>query len=153
MIGIKKQLEDLLAPVVQQEGMELVDLHYQREQSGWVLRLYIDKPQGVNLKDCELISNKVSDLLDTENIIPYSYNLEVSSPGVYRPLRKESDFLRFQGQEASIYLYAAQEGRKHFKGILKGFQEGTVLIQEDTKLFSFPLQEIAKANLEPKLEF
>ncbi len=145
---------DLAEPVILSKGMELVEVEWQRERQGWVLRLYIDKPGGVTLGDCVKISEIVGDLLDAKDLIHHSYHLEVSSPGLDRPLRKKEDFKRFAGDKVKITLKAPREGRKNFTGLLRGLEGEEVLLETvEGEVVRIPYQEIKKAHLKGEIEF
>ena len=134
-------------PLCGAEGIELVHVEHQRETAGWVLRLYIDRPGGVTLEDCMLISRQLSDELDVaiEDIGPY--HLEVSSPGVDRPLGKIQDYERFRGHMARIKTADALAGKKSFKGILSGLTDGSVALLVGDKKIAIPFGEIIRARL------
>lgn len=125
----------------------MVHLEYQRETGGRILRLYIDKPGGVTLDDCSRISRQLSDILDVHLDLSASYSLEVSSPGLDRPLSKRSDFTRFKGNRAKIKTYQAIDGQKNFTGVLLDESGGTVRIKIDQKTVSIPFQDIQRARL------
>jgi ribosome maturation factor RimP len=144
-----QKLWEIVEPIVVSEGLELVELEFQREPRGWVLRLYIDGDDGVSLKDCTAISRQVGDVLDVRDPIDHPYHLEVSSPGVNRPIRKPEDFERFAGQQVRIKLSEPMEGRRTFTGVLLGHDEGEVRVHCDGKAFDFPLIAVAKARLIP----
>ncbi|MBI9081966.1 MAG: ribosome maturation factor RimP [Desulfobacterales bacterium] len=129
------------------EGMELIQVAYQRESAGRVLRLYIDKPGGVTLKDCADISRQVADLLDVSLDDVGPYGLEVSSPGVERPLVRVSDFERFKDRRARIQMDSPIDGRKAFTGILLGMTEDRVHLCVDNRTVALPYDGIAKAHL------
>jgi len=137
----------LAGPLCENEGMELVHVEYQREAAGWVLRLYIDQPGGVRLEDCSRLSRQLGDLLDVtvENIGPY--NLEVSSPGINRPLGKTSDYERFKGNMARIRTSMPIDRQKKFEGILSGLKDGVVTLLIDDKTVAIPFQTITRARL------
>ncbi len=145
---IISQVEDIIKPIIEQEEVELVDISYQRESTGWVLRVIIDKPEGVRVDDCSSISRQISDSLDVHNVIDGLFNLEVTSPGINRPLIKESDFIRFKGSVVSVKTWAEIENRKKFKGVLTDFRDGIVVLDVEKKNYSIPLKKIKKANLE-----
>src|SRR5688572_4721429 len=148
-----EQIEQLADPVLQEHGAELVMTEFVHEHGSWVLRFFLDKPQGITLDDCATISEHLGRILDASNTIPQSYSLEVSSPGVYRPLRKEKDFERFKGERADIHLYAPINGRRNFKGTIEDVREGAVQIKDVTQqIFSLPLSGIAKAKLDPEIK-
>lgn len=137
----------LAEPLCTSEGMELVHLEYRREAGGRVLRLYIDKPGGVKLDDCVSISRELSDILDARADTDAPYRLEVSSPGVERPLGKLDDFQRFSGKKTKIRTSKAIEGRKNFTGILKGVVERTVQIDIDGDIVAIAHDNISRARL------
>ncbi len=159
MAQLTEQIEQLIQPILKDLGCELVDLEYQQEQRGWVLRVFLDKNGGINLDDCAKASREISSLLDVENLISTAYNLEVSSPGIERPLKKASDFERFVGQLAKIKTLDAIDpdetgkNRKTFVGTLSGFEAGDVLLKlkKDAAAIRIALHQIDKANL--KFEF
>lgn len=152
-IDIKEKIKKLIEIPIMEKNIELVDLEWRRENRGWVLRIYIDKPGGVTIKDCVKISELVGKILDKEDIIPHSYNLEVSSPGIERPLVKREDFERFRGEKAKIVLKNPISGRKNFVGIILGIKGDLVLVEVDNKIWEIPFQEIKKANLQPEIKF
>ncbi len=122
----EEKTEALLKPMMEEHQFELVDVEFVKEAGTWYLRAYIDKPDGITIDDCELISRALSDRLDEKNFIEESYILEVSSPGLGRPLRKEKDFIRSQGESVEVKLFRALDGQKEFTGILKAWDRGTV---------------------------
>ena len=124
----EQKTEQLLTPIVEEYGFELVDVEYVKEGSTWYLRSYIDKPGGISIDDCEKVSRRLSDLLDQEGFIEDAYIMEVSSPGLGRPLKKEKDFRRSLGEEVEIRTYRMIDKQKEFTGILKDYDENTVTI-------------------------
>jgi ribosome maturation factor RimP len=147
----ERAVSEILEPVMTSQGMELVDVEYKRESHGWVLRIYIDKEDGVSLYDCVSVSNEVGTVLDVEDIFQSPYTLEVSSPGLNRVLRKEGDFKRFKEKRIRIRTRNAIEKRKNFKGTLLGCEKGLIQIDVDGQVFHIPLYDVAKANLEFEL--
>ena len=144
----EKQTEELLEPIVAEQGFELVDVEYVKEAGNWYLRAYIDKPGGITVDDCEVVSRRFSDILDEKDYIEDSYIFEVSSPGLGRPLKKEKDFIRSVGQEVEIRTYRAINRQKEFVGILKAFDQNTVTISyEDESTQTFDKSEIALIRL------
>lgn len=138
----------LVEPVCTAAGLELVLAEFRRESSGRILRLYIDRPDGgVTLDDCADISRQVTDLLDVslEDIGPY--NLEVSSPGIERPLVKPADYQRFTGKAARIQLHAPVNGQKKYKGVISTATDETVQIETEAGTVSFDFSQIAKGRL------
>ena len=154
--SIAEQVRRLLEPIVVREGFELVEVEWAREGAAWVLRLYLDHPGGVNVDQCQELSRIVEPVLDVEDFIEPTYSLEVSSPGVNRPLRKPADFERFAGQRAHVKTYAPVDApggpRKNWTGTLRGFKEGAVEIEVDGVVQRVPHERIAKANLEYDFE-
>lgn len=136
------------AAVLEPQGFELVDVEYQREGGQWVLRLFIDRPGGVTLGDCATVSRQVGDLLEVADPIDHAYTLEVSSPGLDRPLKSAHDFERYTGREVRIKTYSPVEGRKNFRGKLLGLREGRVEVEVDGRLYAIPREAISKAKLE-----
>lgn len=144
----EKETEVLLLPILEENQFELVDVEYVKEGENWFLRAYIDKPGGITINDCELVSRKLSDKLDEKDFIPDSYILEVSSPGLGRQLKKERDFKRSIGEAVEIKLYKAINKRKEFDGILKDFNETTLYLeQEDHSVLEFLRSNIAIVRL------
>ena len=127
----EQKTEKILIPIVEEYGFELVDVEYVKEGSTWYLRAYIDKPGGISIDDCEAVSRRLSDILDEKDYIDEAYILEVSSPGLGRPLKKEKDFKRSLGEEVELRTYRMIEKQKEFTGILKEYDEKTVTIEED----------------------
>jgi ribosome maturation factor RimP len=142
------EVREVIEPILQSQGFELVDLEYQRERQGWVLRIFLDREGGITLDDCVGASHEVSAVLEVKDVIPTAYLLEVSSPGLTRPLKKPEDFNRFQNRLVKIKLYKPLDGRRNFKGTLLGLEGETVRVEVDQQLFEIPLHSIAKANLE-----
>lgn len=140
-------LYGLIDKTVTQLGYELVDLEVSNR--GKLLRLFIDKPEGITIDDCVLVSNQLGNVLAVENDIDYD-RLEVSSPGLDRILKKESDFLRFVDSKASIKVRMPIEGRKNFVGVLKGLADGNVSIEVEGALFNISLSNVDKARLVPE---
>jgi len=146
------RVESILGPLLDAEGLSLVDIEYKREQGGWILRVFIDKEGNVTLDDCARVSREFGQLLDVEDIISTSYHLEVSSPGLDRPLKKEEDFVKYSGRRVRIKTTEPVSGRRNFKGALLGCTEGKVKVKvEGSEIFTIPLSSILKANLEIEL--
>ena len=143
-----RDLTELFEPVIEAMGYELVGVEYNAAGKHGTLRVYIDREQGVSLDDCAAISHQLSGILDVEEPISQAYDLEISSPGIDRPLFKLDDFERFSGQTAKIKLAVAQQGRKNFKGRLQGVVDSNrVSIEVDGEVFDLPYADIARANL------
>ncbi len=145
-------LRDLLGPAVAALGCELVGTEYRSNGAHSLLRVYIDKPDGVTMEDCTAVSHQVSGLLDVEDPVPGQYTLEVSSPGLDRPLFQAQDFERFAGQVVKLRTRFPVAGKRNFRGLLQGLQEQQVVIQEqDGKQVSLPLEQIEQARLVPDI--
>jgi ribosome maturation factor RimP len=140
-------LYGLLESTVTGLGYELVDV--ERSPHGRLLRVFIDKPDGVSVDDCVAVSNHLSRLLAVENI-DYG-RLEISSPGLDRPLKKTSDFIRFAGESAKLKLRVALQGQRNFVGVLRGVQDGILKLEVDGKMLDLELDNLEKARLVPKL--
>ena len=135
---------DLIMPIIEANNYELVDVEYVKEGSSYYLRAYIDKPGGITVDDCEIVSRAFSDKLDEYDFISDSYILEVSSPGLGRPFRKDRDFERNIGEEVEIKLFAPVEHKKDYVGILEAFDKDTVTIrQEDEQQIILERRNIA----------
>lgn len=143
----EKQTEELLEPIVAEQGFELVDVEYVKEAGNWYLRGYIDKPGGITVNDCEAVSRAFSDKLDENDFIEDSYIMEISSPGLDRPLKKEKDFARSMGKLVEIRTYRPIEKQKEFCGILNAYDESSVTINEDGQLRTFDKKDIALIRL------
>jgi ribosome maturation factor RimP len=128
---IEKTVEEIAIPIIDGLGYELVDVEFVMESKEWYLRVYIDKEEGISIDDCSIVSRALSDKLDEIDPIDYSYYLEVSSPGIERPLKKEQDFIRFAGQEIKINLYKSLEGKKSVVGTLKGLENNVIILECD----------------------
>lgn len=146
---IEDTIWKMAEPLAAENGLELIDVEYVKEGAEWYLRLYLDKDteEGVDLDDCEFISRKLSDKLEEKDPIQQAYRLEVSSPGIERPLKRTKDFLRFVGEKVLIKTFANFEGRKEFIGFLKAATEETVTLDFDGALVTIPRDKISKANL------
>lgn len=157
MAQIVETVETLVQPILDDMGLELVDLEYQREQHGWTLRFFLDKDGGISLDDCAEASREISAILDVEDVIANAYNLEVSSPGLERPLRKIADFEKFVSSLVKIKTWEAFDPdssgnkRKVFIGRIAGVEGQDVLLNLDDKKSSdikISLAQISKANLQ-----
>ncbi|MFP5504618.1 MAG: ribosome maturation factor RimP [Gammaproteobacteria bacterium] len=145
-------LRDLLEPAVAALGCELVGIEYHPSGKHSLLRIYIDRPEGVTVDDCSAVSYQISGLLDVEDPIPGHYTLEVSSPGLDRPLFGARDFERFAGHEVKIRTRFPVEGQRNFRGLLQGMQGQQVVVDEqDGRRVELPLDQIEQARLVPDL--
>lgn len=144
----ESRTEKFLLPLLEEHQFELVDVEYVKEAGNWYLRAYIDKEGGITVDDCEVISRVLSDWLDKEDFIQDSYIMEVSSPGLGRPLKKEKDFQRSLGEEVELRLFKARNKQKEFTGILKSYDKETVTIEmEDGTEETFARGELALIRL------
>ncbi len=144
---IAQRVIGLVEPVAEELGLDLVDVEYVTERGRWILRIYIDKPGGVSVDDCAMLSNEVGDLLDVKDIIPGGYVLEVSSPGLNRPLRKEKDFLWAVGKRIKARTRVPINGRRNFAGLLEGCREGMIWVRLDSGVVELALSNLERANL------
>ena len=142
------EVENLAEPILRFEGIELIDVEYRRESSGWILRIYIDKEGGITLEDCTAVSHQLGDVLDAKLEREEPYNLEVSSPGLNRRLTKPKHFVSFEGRPAVIRTNRPVEGKKFFRGVLAGLSDDTVKLVVDELTVSIPYEAIAKARLD-----
>jgi len=145
----KRELIELLEPALRTLGYELVDLYVRAGRNG-LLRLFIDKAPQVTLADCEFVSEQIGAFLDVEDPLPGNYTLEVSSPGLDRRLRTPEHFARFVGEEVKVELAVPKQGRRRFRGVLKGVEGDEVELEVDATTWFFDVGEIAVARLVPK---
>lgn len=144
----ERRTEELLTPIIEEKQFELVDIEYVKEGSNWYLRAYIDKEGGITVDDCEFVSRALSDLLDKEDFISDAYILEVSSPGLGRPLKKDKDFQRNLGEEVEIRLYKPLNKQKEYRGTLQAYDKDSVTIEfEDEAQFIIKRSDIALIRL------
>ena len=144
----EQRTEELISPIIEQNQFELVDVEYVKEGGTWYLRAYIDKPGGITVDDCEVVSRALSDLLDKHDFIEDAYVLEVSSRGLGRPLKKEKDFARSIGEEVDVRTFRAISHQKEFTGILRDYdKEKIVLEMEDQELLEIARADIALIRL------
>ena len=144
----EQQTEALLEPIVEELGFELVDVEYVKEGGTWYLRAYIDKPGGITVNDCETVSRAFSDKLDENDFIEDSYIMEISSPGLDRPLKKDKDLERSIGESVDVRLFRAIDRQKEFTGILKAWDKDTVTLEfEDEATLVIERSNIALIRL------
>ncbi|MDD7740016.1 MAG: ribosome maturation factor RimP [Fusicatenibacter sp.] len=144
----EQKAEELISPIVSANGFELVDVEYVKEGGNWYLRAYIDKEGGITVDDCELVSRAFSDKLDEEDFIEDAYIMEISSPGLGRPLKKEKDYARSMGKELEIRTFKAIDRSREFYGILTAYDDNSVTIEEeDGTVRTFQKSEIALIRL------
>lgn len=157
--GRKQMVEartvEIAEPVISDMGMELVDVEYLHERDRWILRLFIDKPGGVGLEDCEAVSRAVETAIDVEDVVEHAYHLEVSSPGLDRPLKKPDHFRRAEGCVVRVKTFGpvGEPPRRNFRGVLAAVADDGVTVEvEGAGRFRIPFREIAKANLDFELK-
>ena len=145
---IEPYVESLAAPIAGRHGFELVDVEYVKEGGSWYVRIYIDKEGGITIDDCEVFSREMDVPLDRDDCIEGSYILEVSSPGLGRPLKKDRDFERSLGEKTEVKLFSAVDGQKEYSGILRSWDKETVTLElSDEKLLEIKRSQIALIRL------
>ena len=143
-----EKVDQVVTPLITSLGLELIEREFGSQHGQFVLRLYIDRPEGgITIDDCERVSKTVEDPLESAGIIPRQYTLEVSSPGVDRPLRRPQDFERFIGSRVVIKMKEQVEGSRNFTGLIKGYKEGIILLSVDGQDCSIPLKLLSKAHV------
>lgn len=143
-----EQVEEFANALLPSMGLELVEVQFRREGHGWVLRIFIDNEEGITVDHCADVSREVSDFLDVEDLIDHPFNLEVSSPGLERPLKSLGDFERFKGRKARVKLREPVNGQKVFEGIIQeAYEERVELVLEDQSTVQLPFEHIRKARL------
>ena len=143
------KLTGLLQPLIEDLGYEFVGLEYSSNPKNPVVVIYIDRPEGIAIEDCETVSREVAALLDVEDPVPGHYNLEVSSPGLDRPLFNEAQFQQFAGETAAVTVYAPVDGRRKFKGKIIGAGDGEVRIEQDGVEVVLEMSNVVKSRLVP----
>ena len=141
-------VETMAGPVAQEHGLELVDVEYVKEAGHWYLRVFIEKPEGVDLDDCAAVSRELSSLLDEKDPIPGDYMLEVSSPGLERPLKKDKDFEKYEGRKINIRTFAPFNGSKEFVGELAGLKDNEIILRTEGETIAIPRDKAAQVRLE-----
>lgn len=152
MTVLRERVQQMLEPVVESLGYELVLLEFSPSTKSGLLRLYIDAPGGITIEDCERVSREVAAVLDVEDPISSGYRLEVSSPGLDRPLVKPAHFERFVNEQARIQLIAPRDGRRRFVGWIRGFRDGAVQLETSEGMVAIPLADIDRARLVPEYD-
>lgn len=146
---IAATVAELAAPAAEMEGLDLLHVEFRKEGRGWILRLYIDRDGGVNLDDCARMSRQVSGMLEDGNLIDSPYHLEVSSPGLNRPLFRKEDYTRFRGHRARVKLKKPIEGRKRLIGLIgKADDRGFTITDDEEKDYEILWEQVDRANLE-----
>lgn len=146
--SVETLIEGIVNEILEDLNIELVDIEFRNEGRSKILRVYIDKENGVSIDDCASISRELGTLLDVNNVINSGYTLEVSSPGLRRPLKEEKDYKRFLGRQIKLKTNKMVENRKNFEGLLKNCNDGNISVETDGTLYSIPIELITKANLE-----
>ncbi len=144
---VEEIVEELATPIIEENNCELVDIEYVKEGPNWYLRVYIDKDQGVTVDDCQRVSENLSDRLDRVDPIVHSYILEVSSPGLDRPLKSKRDFDYFKGRSVDIKLYSPIDGKKEYTGTLLGMESGVITVESCEGKLEFPRDKVASVRL------
>ena len=147
VLPIAEQVAGLVEPALEYMGFELMDVEYLSTHGKWALRLYIDREGGVTLDDCARVSREIGDLIDVKDIIVHNYVLEVSSPGLDRPLKKEKDFEHAIGKKIKVKMVASVKGRRNYTGYLRNFQKGILYMELESGTVHLPWKEVEKANL------
>ena len=142
-----KEVTALIEPILDEMEIELVNIEYLSEQGRWILRIYVDKSGGITLDDCARVSREIGDLIEVKDIFLQGYTLEVSSPGLNRPLKKEKDFERAVGKNIKIRMATPLDGRRNFGGCLRSFQDGILCLRGKDDLILLPYGDVEKANL------
>jgi ribosome maturation factor RimP len=148
-LRITQRIKVMAERILSGRDMELVDVQYRREGKKWILRLYIDRENGITIEDCASVSREISHHLDVEDLIHHRYMLEVSSPGINRPLVRENDYLKYRNSKIKLRTNDPIEGRKNFTGILSDFSNGMItLATDDKKTYHILLENVASARLD-----
>jgi len=142
-INIQQVITELATPIVEALNYELVDVEFIKEGTNWYLRVYIDKPSGIGIDDCQAVSEKISEVLDEKDPIEQCYYLEVSSPGLERPLKTERDFIKYKGELVEVKLFKPIDGKKIFEGELIGLVEDKIIINQDGRNIDFEKGKVA----------
>ena len=145
--SVLKEIERLIEPVLAEMGIELVDMEFSSEQNRRILRIYADRPTGINLDDCAMVSREIGNLLDVKDLLQNRFVLEVSSPGLNRPLKRKKDFLRVIGQKIKVKTAVPLKGCRNFTGVLQSFESGTLQLKLDDTVVLISEGDVKKANL------
>lgn len=147
-LEVVRRVWEELGPELAEMGFELIEVEFERHGRTDILRLFIDREGGVTIDDCTSASRQVSAVLDRDDFIESHYTLEVSSPGIARPLRKPVDFERFAGERVKVKTVAPVEGRSRFAGVLRGYCDGMVVLEIDGSKYQIHLENVKRANLD-----
>ena len=146
MAKIEAQVQELLEPIINNSGYDLYDVIYTKEGKDYYLKIFIDKENGIGIEDCEKVNELINDILDEKDLIPESYFLEVSSPGLERLLRKEKHFLSNIGKEIIVKLYRPINKKREFIGILKSFENNKIILEVEKETIEFELKDTVSCN-------
>ncbi len=144
---VTERVAAIIEPVIQELGFELVDVDFLTDRGRRVLRIYVDTREGITLDECAEVSREVGSLIDLEDLISEQYVLEVSSPGLNRPLRKEKDFIAAMGRKVKVKMRKPLEGRRNFTGMLENFDNGVITLRMENNEIVLPVAEIERANI------
>lgn len=147
MLKLKEQIAEGVNPLIKEAGYELVEVEIKGGGYSSIVRIFIDKEKGVSVEDCAVISKRISDYLDTEDLIQSRYTLEVSSPGLDRPLTKENDFSRKKGEKIKLFTRDPQDNRNGLQGKIADYKENSLYLETDSETISIPAEIILKAQL------
>lgn len=150
--AILEEVEKEIAPALNHMGYELIERELVLESGRFTLRLFIDKEGGVNVADCEHVSHGIGDLIEVKEIVPVAYNLEISSPGILRPLRRHQDFVKYSGSTIRLKTLAPIDGRSNYKGFLEGIVGDDIVMVIDETHFKIPFNMLAKARIEEEIK-
>ena len=142
-----RQISELVEPILDEMDVELVDIEYLSNHGRWIVRVYVDKEGGITVDDCAGVSREIDAIIEIKDIIPHAYVLEVSSPGLNRPLKKEKDFQRAVGKKIKAKTSVPLKGRRHFTGYLKDFQNDILYLELEDKVVALSRRDVEKANL------
>ena len=145
---VEKTVWQMAEKLLDGSGIELVDVDYVKEKD-WYLRVFIDKPEGIGIEDCQALSEKLEEKLDAEDVMPEPYILEVSSPGLDRALKKAADFVRFAGQQAQVKMRVAVDGQRNFSGEILNLENDVVRLRTEGGEVALPLADMDRARLVP----
>lgn len=145
--SIHQAVTELIEPIFRENHIELVDVEYKKAGKTWVLRIFIEKSQGVTVEDCQKLSGEIEDLIEVHELITVPYVLEVSSPGLDRALKKERDFLRNKGKRVEIKTFSPVNNKKQFSGTIRDFTNGTLFLEDKGGILEVQLDTIAQAKL------
>ena len=144
---VVREVSLLVEPILDEMAFELVDIEFIPDRGRWILRIYLDKEGGITLDDCALVSRELGDLIDVKDVFPGKYSLEISSPGLNRPLKKEKDFLKAVGRKVKVKTIVPVKGCRNFTGHLRNFQDGVLYLDVDNNLIPLSLRDVKKAHL------